>query len=291
MTPAPTPVERTPNRRRRSFTCLHCGTYASHEWHALGYMVEYYDEPPSFRLAEPEPAPAEGPDAWAESRWDTATDAWGSEPSTPWIIDATWAQSVCNACPRVTTWRQEVVIYPQASPVPFPHEDMPEAVVPLYNEARSIVNLSRRAAAALARATMEQLLRLLDPDAPTSARLDDRILRIEDRVSSSLAQLLTFIRHVGNQSLHGTGVPDDAVIMVLDTGNSEPVEAIFHAINELVDELKTKPERNRRLAAMVPEGVLETVDRKRRARSVDAAASGGDDGAGVDPTGEDAERS
>jgi hypothetical protein len=254
-------TERLPSRRQHSFTCFHCGAYAAQEWRALGYLIAPHDEEPYFVLAESTSQPSTAPG----SPWSTAPtmDVW---EETPMIVDSTWAQSECHGCSQVATWRGESVVYPNTSSAPFPHADMPETVLPLHEEARSIVNHSRRGAAALARATMELLLRELDPEAPRGARLDDRILRVENKVSSGLAELLTFIRHVGNQSLHVTGAPDDAVVLVLNPDHSEPVEAIFEAINELVDELKTKPERNSRLSALVPATVREAIDRKRQAQ-------------------------
>jgi hypothetical protein len=287
MAPAPSPTERAPNRHRHSFACPHCGAYAAHAWHALGFQVDNEDGYPSFTLAELRPLMAQSDDdVWNRGAFDTSDSARGKRQpaANSWVEDSTWAQSVCNGCREVTTWRLEVIVYPQSSPAPFPHEDMPESVIPLYNEARSVVNLSRRAAAALARATMEKLLRELDPEAPKGARLDERTLRVESKVSSGLAQLLTFIRHVGNQSLHVSGAPDNAVILVLDTEASEPVEAIFEAINELVDELKTKPARNQRLAALVPDGVFASLDRKRQALVSGAAGLRNDDGTAVDPS-------
>lgn len=250
-------AERTASRNKTSFNCLHCAAYATHEWRALGYEEQdQYNGQEYFLLAEPTPAVDE-----TLLSLPTA-DPWDTPGSM--IVDSTWAQSECTGCKKPTTWRLNRVVYPTASPAPFPHPDMPDSVLPLYREARSVVNYSRRGAAALARATMELLLRELDPDAPKKARLDDRIARIEDKVSSGLGELLTFIRHVGNQSLHVTGAPDDAVVLVLNSDDSEPVEAIFEAINELVDELKTKPARNARLAGLVPASVRDDVERKRR---------------------------
>jgi hypothetical protein len=271
MTPAPSLVEREPDRRRRSFTCPHCGAFAAQDWRELGYQVHYDDHEPSFTLTEDD----------SPATTEPVVDAWGNQgPNDVWaergteadrgiryVVKAPWAQSKCQGCSHVATWRHEQIMYPHSSPIAFAHPDMPEHVLPVYDEARSVVKFSRRGSAALARATMEMLLRELDPDAPKNAKLDQRILRVEDRLSSGLVELLTFIRHVGNQALHVSGAPDDAVVLILNSDDSDPVEAIFEAINQLVDELKTKPARNRRLSEMVPEGMKRAVDKQRQAAS------------------------
>lgn len=278
MTPATPIAERAPSRVLIKFNCPHCGTFASHEWQELGYRRVYEYDETEFVLSEQNVFMESLPRAWdfgggqAQSEGAITHNVFEDQ----WVAKSTWAQSECNGCSEIATWRMDAIVFPTSSPAPFPHDDMPEPVVALYNEARSVVTLSRRAAAALARATMERLLRELSPDAPKGARLDDLILHVEDKVSSGLAALLTFIRHVGNQALHVTGVPDDAVVLVLESDSSEPVEAIFEAINQLVDELITKPARNHRLAAFVPPGVVESIERKRRAQGARNAASQSD---------------
>lgn len=155
------------------------------------------------------------------------------------------------------------MLYPFGGTAPVAAENMPDDVRELYEEARAVVGLSRRAGAALARATLERLLRGQYPDVKSNARLEDLILRAEQDVSSGLIDLLTLIRHVGNKSLHVADVPDDAVVMVMAPEQTELAEVLFAAINELVDELITKPQRNARLGALIPDGVRETIERKR----------------------------
>jgi hypothetical protein len=123
-----------------------------------------------------------------------------------------------------------------------PHEDMPESVRELYNEARAVVGISRRAGAALARGSLERLLKTLDPDAGR-VNLDERIARMGERVSAPLWQLLTALRHIGNKSLHVDDEPDEAVTVFLGDEDAGISELLFAAVNDLVDELITRPKR------------------------------------------------
>lgn len=126
-------------------------------------------------------------------------------------------------------------------------------------EAAAVIVVSRRAGSAMARATLERLLIELDPSSPKNARLDERIINVLDKVSTSLGDALTLIRHVGNQALHVDSTPDEALVLVLDEENTEIIDVLFAAINDLVDELVTKPAARARLLDAVPPTVRARV--------------------------------
>lgn len=140
---------------------------------------------------------------------------------------------------------------------------MPALVRDLYEEARSVLSSSRRAGAALARASLERLLREVDSDAPTDARLDDRIARVSGRVSTGLAETLDVIRYLGNEALHVNDEQQELVYLYLDETEPEIAEFMFASINQLVDELIARPEIARRRFEQLPDGVRESVQRKR----------------------------
>jgi hypothetical protein len=91
------------------------------------------------------------------------------------------------------------MVYPHRHLGAPPHPDMPAQVRSLYQEAAAVAAVSRRAGAALARATIELLLKKIDPAAPNNARLDGRIQRIQRSVSTPLTQLLDVVRFTGNK--------------------------------------------------------------------------------------------
>ena len=153
------------------------------------------------------------------------------------------------------------MMYPVRSTAPQPHEDMSPSVQELYRESGEVFGISRRAGAALARATLERLLKELDPDA---GKLDlaGRIERITPTVSGSLGQMLTVIRHAGNKSLHVEDQPDDVIVLILDPEEDGVVEIIFQSINDLVEELVTRPARAQALFEKVPQGVRDNVGKR-----------------------------
>lgn len=68
-----------------------------------------------------------------------------------------WQLCKCECCKDFSIRKWEDMIYPFMSIAPLPHEDMPNDVKELYEEASNISSLSPRAAAALLRVCLEKL--------------------------------------------------------------------------------------------------------------------------------------
>lgn len=148
------------------------------------------------------------------------------------------------------------MLYPLARVGGASHPDMPAAVRELYTEAATVAAVSRRAGAALARATVERLIKVLDPGAPAGATLDKRIDRIRSRVSTPLGELLEVVRYLGNKMLHVEDQPGDLVVLALDDQEGPAlVELLLAAANDLVAELITKPNTVAGLRDRLPEQV------------------------------------
>jgi len=146
------------------------------------------------------------------------------------------------------------MIYPSSGTVPVPHPDMPADARGLYEEAREVLGISRRAGTALARASLERLLKTLDPQ-DGNPDLATRIARVAPRLPESLGQMLTIIRVAGNQSLHVPDQPGELLVLVLDPEETEVVELMFEAINELVEQLVTRPAKALSHFERLPEAV------------------------------------
>lgn len=172
-----------------------------------------------------------------------------------------WYASVCAGCAQGAVWRGDELVYPQVSTAVPPHNAMPQAARNLYLEASAVLPHSKRAAAALARAALERLLREL-PESDPRAKLDDLIAGLGNRVSPTLWKLLTTLRYLGNDSLHGDG-SSDLVALYLDGDAATIVEPIFGAINSIVEEVIVQPAEADRLYAMLPEGVRKSAEQKR----------------------------
>jgi len=175
------------------------------------------------------------------------------------IANAVWQAALCAACKRVSVWREGTLMFPRTSRgVVAAHRDMPDAAATLFNEAGAVLDGSRRAAAALGRAALEALLKSVD-DIGTKRDLNTRIGDLRERISPALWQVLTALRVVGNDALHSED--GELVALYLHDEDSELAETFLRAINELVEELITRPKRAEEIYAMLPESKREAAER------------------------------
>lgn len=131
---------------------------------------------------------------FTEQHWKRVN--WGSS-----YIPSEYKISKCNHCESYSLWVGENMVYPAQSTAPLPAEDMPEEIESEYTEARSIVNESPRAAAALLRLATEKLLGTVgaEGDGPYEM-IGDLVEKgvIDDRVQEAYDSLRVY----GNESVH-----------------------------------------------------------------------------------------
>ncbi|MDU0366865.1 DUF4145 domain-containing protein [Microbacterium sp. KSW4-17] len=176
------------------------------------------------------------------------------------VPEAPWQVRLCVACKKMSFLLRDVVIYPAGvANIPAPHPDMPQHAKALYHEAASVFSGSRRAAAALGRASLEALLKAVDDDPGTRRDLNQRIGALRPRINDSLWKVLTALRVVGNDALHRE---DGELIAIYLNGEDDALaETFLPAINELVEELITRPRKADALYAMIPENTRAAAER------------------------------
>lgn len=231
-----------PSRGAEYFICPRCGANSQQTWSEL-QIIQFDDF---------------GEVVGGESVKD---DPAGRVPGGVPMFDTrpTWGMSRCYSCHSGSVWRGSELIYPAMNTLPAAHADMPVVARQLFNEARDVAPKSPRAGAALARAALEQLLKEIRPEA--SGSLDERIASLHEDVGTELWAGLTVIRHLGNKALHGADGDDVVVALVLDEDTST-LDLLFEIINQLVDELLTRPRRTRALFEKLPDNVAAAALKK-----------------------------
>jgi hypothetical protein len=227
--------ERAPALERRGFVCPHCNVLSQQTWEDICYSALDEDGSRWPHVLEPYPGPPRGPG-----------------------VPVRWRGACCGTCDQWSLWRDGKMVYPvQARLGNAAHDDMPPHVRDLYEEAAAVAVVSPRAGAAFARVTVERLIKHLDPEAPTHANLDQRIVRIKGQgISTALGQMLDMVRVAGNSAVHVDDQPNDLMMLVLDDKQSpELVRLLLQATNDLVDELITKPRVTGELWRKIPEGI------------------------------------
>jgi|SRR5664280_250561 len=165
--------------------------------------------------------------------------------------DARWCK--CGACDGVSWWVGGAMVSPRRSHAQPPQDAMPEDVKALYEEARSIADLSPRSAAALLRTALETLTR---KHLGQKGRLNEAIgdLVSAGKIDQSLQQAMDLVRITGNGSVHPAELqPDDT---------SATASALFEILNLIVERLVAQPNRIRQLYGQLPEAQLQQVERR-----------------------------
>ncbi|PGY60317.1 DUF4145 domain-containing protein [Bacillus thuringiensis] len=152
--------------------------------------------------------------------------------SKEWHVD----MSICTICSEYLIWKDNKIAYPNCHTIEDPHEDIPEGVKKLYNEARGIVNLSPRSACALLRLAIEKLL-VEGLGCPEKNRLNDNIklLQSEGKLSEPINMALNAVRLVGNSAVHAGKIELD--------DKPEYAYKLFGLLNYIVDDLISRPAR------------------------------------------------
>jgi hypothetical protein len=156
------------------------------------------------------------------------------------------------------------MLYPLTGNAPPPHPDLPDEIKADYAEARSIAGLSPRGAAALLRLAIDKLTTHLGASGRTvDDRIGDLVAKgLDDRVQ----QMLDSVRVVGNETVHPGQI---------DLRDDPNLAAwLFWLVNEIVEEMITKPNRVAAIYNSLPESKrLGIENRDLAVRSTPALAA------------------
>ena len=145
------------------------------------------------------------------------------------IEDITAAR--CSHCNKFSFWNGDHCVYPFIGAAPIPNEDMPEDVAQLYEEARNIVSISPRAAAALLRLCVQMLCKHLGK--PGKNINDDIANLVKNGLPVAVQMALDGVRIVGNGAVHPAEIDfnDDPSI----------AQKLFAMVNYICDNQLTQP--------------------------------------------------
>lgn len=175
--------------------------------------------------------------------------------------------AVCFSCDLRSIWRgftrrvpgmpggyvEHEMLYPKVDVEgPASHSDLPEHLLPLYEEARGVLAVSPRAASALVRLTLEGVLSDL-----YSGTLNEMIGAASAAgLSPEVVQAMDVLRFAGNQSIHEVR-PDDTL---------ETATALFHILNLVVERLITQPKQIAEMHAALPPSVRAAIEKRDSAK-------------------------
>lgn len=151
--------------------------------------------------------------------------------------------SQCVACEQFAIWYGPYLLYPGFSPAPLPNPDMPDDLKRDFNEARVIVRVSPRGAAALLRLAIQKLCKELGE---SGKHLDTDIKNLVAKgLDVGVQQALDTVRVIGNESVHPGQIDlrDD----------QETAHSLFELVNGIVDDMITRPKQRAEMYGRLPQ--------------------------------------
>ncbi|MCU5141325.1 DUF4145 domain-containing protein [Bacillus cereus] len=222
-------LSKLPKLHAEVFDCPHCKCTSKHDWHFLagrdGQMTfinwELYNSRARIVSKQVDP--------------DGYTNTETSKKVEKDDIEKNWELhiSTCSICKQYVLWRDGNIIYPNKHGVDDPNPDMPAAVSVLYNEARSIVQLSPKSACALLRLSLEKLLVHLKCPEKDNIYNNIKLLKERDNINDVVFDALNAVRLVGNNAVHPGKINID--------DNPKIAGTLFWLLNFIVEELISKP--------------------------------------------------
>jgi hypothetical protein len=159
---------------------------------------------------------------------------------------------ICGHCDEWSYWYEGRMIVPSEAPVPPAHVDMPQECRAEYDEARTIVASSPRAAAALLRLAVQKLMPVLGEK---GKNINEDIGALVAKGLPVLVQkALDFCRVIGNNSVH----PGE--IDLNDT--PEIAHNLFDMLNFIVEERITRPKHIQSLYDRLPEAKRKEINKR-----------------------------
>jgi hypothetical protein len=160
--------------------------------------------------------------------------------------------SECYSCKRLTIWRHDTILYPSKRYETEPNADLPPDIREDFDEARTILDLSPRGAAALLRLCIQKLCVHLGK---SGKNIDDDIASlVKDGLNVRVQQALDIVRVTGNEAVHPgqMDLKDDR-----DTAAS-----LFDLVNRIAHDTITHPKELAAMYARLPESKRAAIAKR-----------------------------
>lgn len=159
----------------------------------------------------------------------------------------------CFHCKKHSVWVDNKMIYPNSGTAPLPNPDMPNEIMRDYNEARSILELSPRGAAALLRLVIQKLCKHLGEGGENIN--SDIASLVRKGIPEKLQKALDIVRVVGSNAVHPGQIDlvDDIIT----------ARKLFVYINSICDILITQPKNiNETFEEIIPNNLKHAIDKR-----------------------------
>ncbi|MEQ3443965.1 DUF4145 domain-containing protein [Pseudoalteromonas sp. BZP1] len=184
---------------------------------------------------------------WYFMRGSTQSNGYGGQRE-----DDRFKVSYCDHCNFPTIWHKDTLLFPSNISVEGPSEDLPNDVKLDYEEARTIVNLSPRGAAALLRLGIQKLCAHLGQPGK-NINADIKAL-VAEGLPPKVQEALDSVRVIGNDAVHpGTIDLND---------NRDIANQLFRLVNFIAQKMITEPKEIEDIYNSLPAEKLKGINER-----------------------------
>lgn len=159
----------------------------------------------------------------------------------------------CRHCELPSIWLSEKMVYPLTGNVEMANSDLPDDIKNDYNEAKDIVNISPRGAAALLRLAVQKLCIHLG-EKGTNINDDIKSL-VKKGLPQTMQQALDSVRVVGNNAVHPGKIDLN--------DNIEIAYALFGFVNIICEMLISQPKKVKEYYEKhIPENIRNGIEKR-----------------------------
>ena len=253
-----------PSVNKTAFDCPHCGAYTTQYWFRI-HAKQFSDETPlpyfpnaeyKFAIQQNVELPEPGKEFlldWIEKMDSGLVFLEERRNSTYVELSVNNLHiSKCYHCKKITIWVHDNIVFPPEKQGVQPNQDLPEDIICDFEEARSIVGLSPRGAAALLRLCVQKLCIHLGEK---GKNIDDDIANLVSKGLNPLVQKsLDIVRVIGNEAVH------PGVIDLND--DRETANRLFVLINSIADQMISHPKNIEELYGKLPEKKRKAIEKR-----------------------------
>lgn len=255
----------------KAFACPHCGAHADQMWLALGAFRMRDQRVPRFvdpatvaaiekKLEKSNPQTRSEEDAVKGLR-RALHYGQGSLSGEPFLYSEEYGNSVdhhlgnvfasrCHTCERIALWVHKRLIYPSGRMGAAPHADLSDDIRRDFEEARAILGISPRGAAALLRLCVQKLCIELGEK---GRKIDDDIASLVSKGMDEMVQQgLDAVRVIGNEAVHPgqMDLRDDQATAL----------QLLDLVNDIAAQTIARKKRAAAIYAMLPETKRQAID-------------------------------
>lgn len=246
-----------PSINKNSFACPFCGAFTTQYWYTA-YAKSLTDNAlPFIPKGEPDDIKESGSEIqyfWRESvlQYSSGKLFFSDKAEYNHVLDAGNIHfSQCYSCKDIAVWVHDKLVFPPTLTGPNPNADIPDDIKVHYEEARAILDLSPRGAAALLRLCIEKLCAYLEPGKDLYKAIG--VLRTKG-LKQRVVDALDIVRVIGNEAVHpGTIDLND---------DRETAEALFGLVNIITEEMISEDKHINTLYSKLPDGKRKQIEQR-----------------------------